>query len=47
MAGTDYIGSLGSSDHADYLNKLVLSNGEKLAEPYTIPHNEWICPSGQ
>ncbi len=32
-AGTDYIASLGNVDHADYNNKLVLSNGEKLPDP--------------
>ncbi len=29
MAGTDYIASLGNLDRTDYINKLVLSNGEK------------------
>lgn len=42
MAGTDYTDSLGSLDHADYLNKLVLSNDEKLPEPHAIPDNEYV-----
>ena len=42
MAQTSYINSLSSSDCTDYLKKLVLSNGEKLPDPYNIPSEEWI-----
>ncbi len=42
MAGTDYIASPGNLDRADYINKLVLSNGEKLPDPYAIPDHEWV-----
>lgn len=42
MAQTNYINSLSSSDCTDYLKKLVLSNGEKLPDPYNIPSDEWI-----
>lgn len=42
MAQTNYINSLSSSDCTDYLKKLVLSNGEKLPEPYIIPSEELI-----
>ena len=43
MAQTNYINSLSSSDCTDYLNKLVLSTGEKLPDPYSIPSEEWIA----
>lgn len=33
MAGTDYIVSLSSPEHVNYINKLVLSNGEELPDP--------------
>lgn len=42
MTQTNYINSLSSSDCTDYLNKLVLSNGEKLPDPYNIPSEERI-----
>ncbi len=42
MAQTNYINSISSSDCTDYLKKLVLSNGEKLPDPYNIPSDEWI-----
>ncbi len=42
MAGTHYTASLGNLDQADYINKLVLSNGEKLPNPYAIPDHEWV-----
>lgn len=39
---SDYINSLSRSDCTNYLKKLVLSNGEKLPDPYNIPCDEWI-----
>ncbi len=42
MAGKDYIASLGNLDYSDYINKLVLSSGEKLPDPHAIPDCEWI-----
>ncbi len=50
MSGTDYIASLGNLDRADYINKVVLSNGEKSPDPHAIPDHEWVldtskCPS--
>ncbi len=40
MAGTDYIAGVGNLDCTDYINKLVLSNGEKLPDPYAILDHE-------
>ncbi len=40
--GTDDIASLGNLDHADYINKLVLGNSEKLPDPYAILDHEWV-----
>ncbi len=42
MAGTDYAASPGNLVRADYINKLVLTNGEKLPDPYAIPDHEWV-----
>ncbi len=42
IAGTDYITSLDNLDRADYINKLLLSNGEKLQDPFAIPDHEWV-----
>ncbi len=42
MAGTHYIASLGNLDRADYINKLVLRNGEKSPDPHAIPDHEWV-----
>ncbi len=41
-AGTDYITSPRKSNCADYINKLVLSNGEKRPDPHAIPDHEWV-----
>ncbi len=42
MTGTDYIASLGDLDRVDYIHRLVLSNSEKLPNPYAIPDHEWV-----
>ncbi len=41
-AGTHYTASLGNLDRADYINKLVLSSGEKWPDPYAIADHEWV-----
>ena len=42
MAASVYTAQLSDSDRANYINKLVLSNGELLPDPYNIPDNDWI-----
>lgn len=43
IAGTNYTGSLGSSDCAYYFNQLVLSICVKVQDPKAIPDYKYNC----
>ena len=39
---SEYTAQLSISDRADYLNKLVITNGDILPDPYGIPDKDWV-----
>lgn len=42
MTTPAYTAGLTGSDYKEYFDKLVLANGERLPEPYSIPDQLWV-----